>query len=124
MALIGASFGLPLMLFPQRLADVMFGQSFQGLAALLPLFGAVLMLRYVAASAGVVITAAGFQAKRVVVQLVGLGVMAGLLGLLSVSQRQLDDFVRIYMTGQISMTLGYFWWVWRLRSGQTARGRQ
>ncbi|GCL65115.1 lipopolysaccharide biosynthesis protein [Pseudaquabacterium pictum] len=123
MALIGASFGLPLMLFPQQLADVMFGQSFQGLAALLPLFGAVLMLRYVAASAGVVITAAGFQSKRVVVQLVSLGVMAGLLGLLSVSQRQLDDFVRIYMAGQISMTLGYFWWVWRLQSGQTARGK-
>lgn len=121
MGFIGAAFGVPLMLFAQPLADSMFGQSYQGLAALLPLFGGVLLLRYVAASAGVVITAAGFQSRRVVVQLVGLGTVACMLPLLVAKQGQLGDFVRMFMVGQGAMTLGYFWWLWRFRTGRTAR---
>ncbi|WP_158288829.1 oligosaccharide flippase family protein [Rubrivivax albus] len=121
MGFIGAAFGLPLMLFAQPLADLMFGQSFQGLAGLLPLFGGVLLLRYVAASAGVVITAVGFQSRRVVVQLVGLGTVACLLPVLAAQQGQLSDFVAVFMFGQGAMTLGYFWWLWRYRTGRTAR---
>jgi O-antigen/teichoic acid export membrane protein len=124
MASIGAVFGIPLMLFPEQLSHLMFGASYQGLAALLPLFGGVLLLRYVAASAGVVITAAGFQSRRVVVQLVGLGVVASLVPVLAAHQGQMADFVRIYMLGQGAMTLGYFWWLWRFRTGRTAGGRQ
>lgn len=121
MACIGAAFGVPLMLFAQPLADLMFGQSYQGLAALLPLFGGVLVLRYVAASAGVVITAAGYQSRRVVVQLLGLAVVACLVAwLATTTQRSLTDFIRVYMVGQVVMTLGYFWWLWRFRTGRVA----
>lgn len=117
MACIGAAFGLPLMFFAQPLADLMFGQSYEGLAGLLPLFGGVLLLRYVAASAGVVITAAGFQARRVVVQLAGLAVVAGLLAWLATTEATLSDFILVYMVGQLAMTSGYFWWLWQFRRG-------
>jgi O-antigen/teichoic acid export membrane protein len=115
---IGGMFAIPLIAWPLPLAHLLFGHAYAGLATLLPLFGGILLLRYVAASAGVVITAAGFQARRVVVQLVGLGVVAALVPVVVALHLQLVDFIRFYMLGLLSMTLGYFWWLWRLRTGR------
>jgi len=60
----GALFGVAFALLPRELIVLMFGDGFAGLAALLPLFGLLFFLRFVAAAWGVLLTAGGEQTYR------------------------------------------------------------
>ena len=69
---IGIALSLPLMLFPEQLADLLYGEAYNELAQLFPFFGAILLMRYAAGGSGAITTAVGLQKKRVIVQVVGL----------------------------------------------------
>lgn len=79
MAAIGVLFAWPLIALPQSLTLLLFGEAYTGLAELLPWFGAVLMMRYVGASFGLTLTAAGLQRRRLACQIVAVIVFVLLL---------------------------------------------
>lgn len=74
MVALGGGISLVLALFSESLTEILFGAEYQELAQLLPWFALVLVLRYVAASFGINLTAAGHQSVRVVANLVYLAV--------------------------------------------------
>jgi O-antigen/teichoic acid export membrane protein len=117
MASIGTVFALPLMLFPLQITHQLLGSSYVGLEELLPWFGGILIVRYLGAGAGVLITAAGLQSRRVVAQLAGLGVVAVLLPSIVTFDLELTHFIGIVMIGLVTMTLGYLWWLWGYHQG-------
>ena len=73
---IGLCFALPLWVAPASITNALFGPSYSNLATLLPWFGAAVLVRFVGASAGAVITGAGRQASRAMAQFVGLSFAA------------------------------------------------
>jgi O-antigen/teichoic acid export membrane protein len=79
MAVIGLFFAWPLIVLPERLALTLFGEAYAPLAALLPWFGGVLVIRYLGASFGLTLTAAGLQRRRLACQGVALLVFLALL---------------------------------------------
>lgn len=96
MVVFGACFAAPLVVAPDAASHILFGEKFAALGELLPLFGLLIALKYVAAGSGVVVTAAGLQSRRVVCQLIGLGTFA-LLALVVLHFRQdLRSFVLAY----------------------------
>jgi O-antigen/teichoic acid export membrane protein len=60
----GAVFGLALAVGAQALVSLLYGDKFQGLADLLPWFGLLFFVRFVASGFGLLLTAAGRQALR------------------------------------------------------------
>lgn len=60
------------------LVDVLYGEAYRNLAPLMPLIGALLLLRYVTASSGVLLTAVGLQSARVYVISAALAVLLAL----------------------------------------------
>lgn len=69
---VGLVLALPLVLVPQQMTRLLFSTGYVGLAEFLPLFGVLLLTRYLAAGTGMVMTALGLQLQRVVSQGVGL----------------------------------------------------
>lgn len=77
MLLAGGAVSLALALGNELITDLLFGPGYRELAQLLPWFALVLVLRYVAASFGINLTASGHQSVRV---LANLGYLATFLG--------------------------------------------
>jgi len=85
---VGGAGALVLCLAPNQLVGFLYGQQYEELAGLLPWFALALLLRFMTAAFGVVLTALGLQAKRaavnagsVIVLAVGILVLAGSMGL-------------------------------------------
>lgn len=76
MVALGGGISLLLALFSGPITTLFFGPEYAELALLLPWFALVLVLRYVAASFGINLTAAGHQSVRVVANLIYLAVFA------------------------------------------------
>lgn len=72
LGLVGTAFAFPLLLVPTYLTELLFGAAYSDLAWLLPYFGAFLIIRFVAAGLGIVITSAGLQKERVFGQVLAL----------------------------------------------------
>jgi O-antigen/teichoic acid export membrane protein len=51
----------------ELVVDILYGEAYRDLTELMPLIGALLLIRYVAASSGVLLTAVGLQSARVYV---------------------------------------------------------
>lgn len=75
MALTGITFSVPLIFLPLGISDILFSGKYPDLAKLLPYFGLILVAKFLAAGAGIVITSLGLQTSRVVAQLVGLATL-------------------------------------------------
>jgi O-antigen/teichoic acid export membrane protein len=60
----GAIFGLMLAYFSNQIVNLVFGESYRQLVALLPLFGLLFFLRFFGAAWGVILTATGHQKYR------------------------------------------------------------
>ncbi|MEF7616503.1 oligosaccharide flippase family protein [Aquincola sp. MAHUQ-54] len=69
---IGTVFAAPMVLAPQLVTQLLYGRSFLQLAEFLPWFGAIVLIRYSGAVAGVIATSLGKQKHRVFSQVVGL----------------------------------------------------
>lgn len=68
----GGMISLLFLFFRNFIADNLFGSGYEGLADLLPWFGLLLFIRYIAASFGVNLTALGHQKVRVVANILFL----------------------------------------------------
>lgn len=111
---IGLVFAVPMMLLSSQLVALFFGPAYRDLADLLPMFGIVLLVRYAGAGAGVAITAAGLQARRVIAQVVGLCAVGLLVPMIPILGLGLRGFIGVYVAGLSTMAIGYGWWLWRL----------
>ena len=67
---MGVFFAIPIIVFSGQIAPLAFGPAFASLSDYLWFFGLVIIFRYLAAGYGVLVTAVGLQAKRVVSQVV------------------------------------------------------
>lgn len=76
MAGLGFVSAVPLIAFPDRIVQLIFGPEYADLSTWLPWFGAILFVRFSGAAFGVILSAIGLQRKRVVGQLVALCVYA------------------------------------------------
>ncbi|MEY4979186.1 MAG: hypothetical protein RLZZ352_1456 [Pseudomonadota bacterium] len=72
MGAVGVVMGLPLILFQDFLVLLLFGSSYQELAGLFPFLGILVIVRFLASAAGILLTGAGMQASRIGTQLVSL----------------------------------------------------
>lgn len=103
----GLTFALPLLLVPDFLAALLFGPAYAQLGELFRLFGVVLMLRFVAAGYGVLVTAVGLQAKRVKAQIIGLSSMLLMALCSALYSSHLGGFLAAYATGFTVIALMY-----------------
>lgn len=71
---IGVVFAFPLIMFPGLITTSIFGPGYSQLSHWLPWFGAVLLVRYLGAGFGTVLSAIGLQRKRLVGQFAALAV--------------------------------------------------
>jgi len=110
---IGTAFAAPLLLWPEVVVGRLFGPEYTGLLALLPLFGVLLLVRFGGAAAGVLITAVGYQAKRVSVQVLALGSTALILTIAGTRISTVNEFVQLFIGGQLLVVLGYSYWLRR-----------
>lgn len=115
MTAIGFAFAWPLMLLPQHLALVLFGESFAPLAPLLPWFGGVLVLRYVGASFGLTLTAAGLQRRRLACQVLAMITFLGLLVPVGLRSGGARDVVAALLLSYAVLTALYAHELWRHR---------
>lgn len=72
---VGCLFGLTLAYGGWMLVDVLFGDEYLDLVALMPLFGLLFFIRFVASSWGLVLTAAGLQGFRALATALHLAVL-------------------------------------------------
>ena len=124
---VGAAFAVPLFFWPDVVAGRVFGPQYAELLTLLPLFGVVLIIRFSGAAAGVLITAVGYQAKRVSAQVVALGLTALTLVLAADRISTVGEFVQLFIVGQLLVLLGYLFWLGRFGrqfAANSARRRQ
>lgn len=77
MVTVGGGISLLLAMFSKQITTTLFGPSYQDLARLLPWFSLVLVLRYIAASFGINLTASGHQSVRVIANLMYLIIIIG-----------------------------------------------
>ncbi|WP_374278291.1 lipopolysaccharide biosynthesis protein [Azonexus sp.] len=93
---IGGLFAAPMLAMPEQVSALLFGDKFQGLGQLLPFFALILALKYLAAGAGIVITSAGLQAKRVITQFISMMVFAILITFVICSGMDIKFFLISY----------------------------
>jgi O-antigen/teichoic acid export membrane protein len=116
MVVIGAGFAAPLIAFPAFSSHLLYGEKFADLAELLPFFGILIAFKYIAAGSGVVVTAAGLQARRVVCQLIGFATFAALTLAALYFQADLQSFILAYVVS-IFMVAALYAGLWiNLRS--------
>lgn len=112
MSLTGAVFAAPLIAAPGHLSHLLYGEKFTDLPALLPLLGALLIARFCAGGAGLVITALGLQKARVKTQTIGFSMFLLLVLIVSF----LDLEITILIECLIASTLlvgGLYGFAWR-----------
>lgn len=112
---LGVAFALPLVFVPELVSTALFGVRYSNLAPLLPWFGALLLVRFLAASAGVLITAVGLQAKRVSSQLLALGFVAAVVLLFGREFADVSAFIQVLTSGQLIVGVCYLAWLWMYR---------
>ncbi|GIZ52508.1 lipopolysaccharide biosynthesis protein [Noviherbaspirillum aridicola] len=112
LAACGVVFGLPLLLFPVALAVLLYGAEFAGVGHLLPVFGALLIVRFAAAGTGIVATASGFQKKRVAVQIGGMAAFLALVAVVWVAGLEVRAFIGAYIVAMAAIGAAYarLWW--------------
>lgn len=71
---IGVAFAFPLIAFPSAITTSIFGTGYSQLSHWLPWFGAILLVRYVGAGFGTVLSAIGLQKRRMVGQIAAIAV--------------------------------------------------
>ncbi|MBY0235021.1 MAG: oligosaccharide flippase family protein [Burkholderiaceae bacterium] len=76
LVLVGGVGAIALCLAPTRLVGLLYGHQYEELAGLLPWFALALLLRFMTAAFGVVLTALGLQAKRALVNAGSVAVLA------------------------------------------------
>ncbi|MDD2943575.1 MAG: oligosaccharide flippase family protein [bacterium] len=102
---IGSLFAAPMLAMPEQISSFLFGNKFQGLGQLLPLFALILGLKYLAAGSGIVITSAGLQAKRVITQFVAMTVFAALITLVFHKGLDIKFFLMAYVFSMLVTAL-------------------
>lgn len=107
MLAIGLLFGVPLIVFSELTSHVLFGEKYKYLSQLLPFFALILILKYLAAGAGIVITSAGLQSKRVICQLSAMAVFASGITLVAYSSSSLWVFLLAYAVAVFSLAIFY-----------------
>lgn len=112
---LGVAFAVPLVVAPKHVSAALFGARYLDLAPLLPWFGSLLLVRFLAASAGVLITAVGLQAKRVSSQIFALGMVAIAVLIFGDELPGISEFVQIMASGQLIVGLCYMVWLWIYR---------
>lgn len=75
MTSIGVTGGLLLFLFGQHLVHFFYGDKFSGVYQLLPVFGCILLVKYLTSSAGVILTSIGKQKVRTAANILSLIVL-------------------------------------------------
>ena len=118
MVALGGGISVLLALFSEPLTEILFGAEYQELAQLLPWFALVLVLRYVAASFGINLTAAGHQSVRVVANLLYLAVFL-VASFLLIPTHQAVGALMAGACATLALALGYLSYsLWkRLPSG-------
>ncbi|MBL8351861.1 MAG: oligosaccharide flippase family protein [Burkholderiaceae bacterium] len=110
---IGLFFALPLIIYPDAVASLLFGVSYRNLESILPIFGLVLIAKFLGAAAGVTATAAGLQFKRIVAQLTGMAVAVLALPLVIGVAPMLQNFVLIVLAASVVTAILNYWNVYR-----------
>ena len=112
MLAIGLAFSAPLIALPDQVSRLLFGHKYESLGPLLPLFGIILIVKFLAAAAGVVITAAGLQKKRIAFQIAGISVFSLLSAVASIGSFDIDTFLVFYAISILVIaTLGTKQWI-------------
>lgn len=107
-----ASFGV-LLLTPDSLLKVIFGESFSPVFSLFPMFGLYLLARFVAMALGVLLTARGFQSGRALAGLVSLVVLSAF----SWALMPVWGVMAVAAANVVAALLLVAWFALRLRSG-------
>lgn len=62
---VGCFIGVPLIIFKSNLVNILFGPSYSGVVPLMPLFGVILIVKYLETGCGLVLVAMGLQSRKV-----------------------------------------------------------
>jgi O-antigen/teichoic acid export membrane protein len=106
-SVIGFIVSLPLFLFPDRLVEILFGSKYEDLNQLMPFFSLVLVLRFISAGSGIVLTAVGMQSKRNTYQGMGIVLFLALAMLAGVFDVGLVGIIGAYAAALIFMVISF-----------------
>lgn len=113
MAGIGASFALPLVAFSHSMVEMLFGKAFQQMGYLLPIFGAILFIKYLNGGIAIAIVSAGLNNARILAPIFGLSVVGILLATYGRSALRVEDFMLIYITGLLVTGCTHTVWLYK-----------
>lgn len=105
---VGLFFGLGLAVLAKPLVNTLFGEQYAELASVLPWFGLLFFVRFFASSWGVLLTSAGAQYYRAVMNALQWVVVA-LLSLILVPRYGLTGWLVCLITGNSILALAYIW---------------
>lgn len=104
--LLGAAFGFSMAVFNDVIVDFMFGVDFSDLKVLFPWLGFLFFLRFFASAWGMILTSAGMQLFRTVINAVQWGVSLSLVPFLVVNYGVIGWVITISI-GQFILGVGY-----------------
>jgi len=109
MGAAGLLMGLPLILFPGFLVLNLFGSAYQALAGLFPFLGILVIVRFLASAAGILLTGAGMQASRIGTQLISLMLFATGSLVVFTFDLSIEYFVSCIILCFLYIGLDYLW---------------
>lgn len=109
MGVAGTVFFIPLFFANEFFSDIIFGGAYRELSKLLPFFGVLILTRFFASSIGILLTAAGMQAKRIGIQISSFFVFCA--GVLVINHFALPLFSLVLMLIFSFCLIGLFYWL-------------
>ncbi len=106
-SVIGFILSAPLYLFPDWLVETLFGSKYGDLNRLMPYFSFVLVLRFISAGSGIVLTAVGMQSRRNIYQGLGIVLFSALAMLAGMFDLGLVGIIGSYAAALIFMAISF-----------------
>jgi len=109
MAISGLVLSLPLIFLNELLVLQLFGSDYLGLVELLPYFGILVFVRFLASAFGILLTGAGMQSHRVGIQLLGLFLFVVSSCVVFYYELSISYFIASLIACFLVIGFGYMW---------------
>lgn len=109
MAMSGIVLASPLIFLNELLVLHLFGSDYQGLVELLPYFGILVFVRFLASAFGILLTGAGMQLHRIGIQVLGLFLFIASAFVTYYYQLDITFFISTLIACFLVIGFGYMW---------------
>ncbi|HMN75146.1 MAG TPA: oligosaccharide flippase family protein [Burkholderiaceae bacterium] len=121
---IGLGFALPLIVLSDPIVHTLFGKQFQQMVYLLPIFGSILVIKYINGGIAIATVSAGLNNARILAPIIGMAVVGVLLVAQGDSALQVEKFMLIYIVGLLVTGCTHLAWLHRLYRRPANDGRR